>query len=272
VREGSRGGCNPPLATGHPARRKARGAGGALCPAVKDEWLRRWACTPAGAGHSPLTACPGPRLAGHGRWRGRDAPSARAASLASSAALPVPALAALGRGGLTYVIPYVNPYVILYAQGWRTPVSVVEGICPGHAPRGASRPQRPRPTGPPRGKGALRAIDSFRRSRSWRTCGPPRLRQAESGLVVANGGGQSGAGSAVQVGCRQRPGAATGGGRPYRPTHRRRRRPRSHRAPCYDEVKAQGAASVVRHAATVPGGTASYQPTPQGEHIQDTLS
>ena len=41
--------------------------------------------------HSSLTACPGPRCAGHGRWRGGDAPSARAASLASSAALPVPA-------------------------------------------------------------------------------------------------------------------------------------------------------------------------------------
>ena len=43
-----------------------------------------------GAEHSPLTACLGPRRAGHGRWRVRDAPSARAASLASSAALPGP--------------------------------------------------------------------------------------------------------------------------------------------------------------------------------------
>jgi hypothetical protein len=40
---------------------------------------------------SPVTACPGPRCAGHGRWRGGDAPSGHAASLASSAALPVPA-------------------------------------------------------------------------------------------------------------------------------------------------------------------------------------
>jgi hypothetical protein len=87
-----------------------------------------------GTGHSPLTACPGPRLAGHGRWRGGYAPSARAASLASSAALPVPALAALAGRLDPYVIPYVNPYVIPYAQGWRTPASVVEGICPGHAP------------------------------------------------------------------------------------------------------------------------------------------
>ena len=111
------------------------------------------------------------------------------------------------------------------------------------------------------------------RPRSWRTCGPRRLQwQAESGLIAAHGGGQSGAGSAFQAGWRQRPGAETGGDRPYRPTHRRRRRPRSHRAPCTTGVTAQGAASVVRHAATVPGGTASYQPTPQGEHIQDTLS
>jgi hypothetical protein len=49
--------------------------------------------------HSPLTACPGPRRAGHSSWRGGDAPSARAASLASSAALPVPARCHRGRGG-----------------------------------------------------------------------------------------------------------------------------------------------------------------------------
>jgi hypothetical protein len=71
--------------------------------------------------HSSLTACPGPRLAGHGRWRGWDAPSARAASLASSAALPVQRRTAVVKAAHPYVIPYVNPYVIPYAQGVRTP-------------------------------------------------------------------------------------------------------------------------------------------------------
>jgi hypothetical protein len=37
-------------------------------------------------------------------------------------------------------------------------------------------------------------------------------------------------------------------------------------------VTAKAQASVVRHTATVPGGTASYQPTPQGEQVQDTRS
>ena len=37
-------------------------------------------------------------------------------------------------------------------------------------------------------------------------------------------------------------------------------------------VTAKERASVVRHTATVPGGTAGYQPTPQGEQVQDTLS
>ena len=54
-----------------------------------------------------------------------DAPSARAASLASSAALPHPpgdaAYPAQLQGGYPYVIPYVNPYVIPYALGVRTP-------------------------------------------------------------------------------------------------------------------------------------------------------
>ena len=72
-----------------------------------------------------LDGLPGPRPAGHGRWRGGDAPSARAASLASSAALLYApgdaAYPARWRAGDPYVIPYVNPYVIPYAQEVRTP-------------------------------------------------------------------------------------------------------------------------------------------------------
>ena len=60
-------------------------------------------------------------MPGHGRWRGGDAPSARAASLASSAALPARPGPTVAKALDPYVIPYVNPYVIPYAQGWRTP-------------------------------------------------------------------------------------------------------------------------------------------------------
>jgi hypothetical protein len=72
-----------------------------------------------------LDGLPGTPSAGHGRWQGGDAPSARAASLASSAALPRPPddgpyPARLG-GGDPYVNGYVNPYVIVYALGVRTP-------------------------------------------------------------------------------------------------------------------------------------------------------
>ena len=78
--------------------------------------------------------------------------------------------------------------------------------------------------------------------RPWRTCGPRRLRrQSASGLIATDGGGRPGAGSAVQTGWRQRPGVETGGGCPHRPTHRRRRRPRSHQALARTGVTAQGA-------------------------------
>jgi hypothetical protein len=50
-----------------------------------------------------------------------DAPSARAASLASSAALSFLPWPPLARRLDPYVIPYVNPYVIPYALGVRTP-------------------------------------------------------------------------------------------------------------------------------------------------------
>jgi hypothetical protein len=126
--------------------------------------------------HSCLTACPAPRPPATRRGWVVDAPSARAASLASSAALPRP----LGRrphpaplgGGNPYVNGYVNPYVIPYALGVRTPGVGARGcLCSSDALRGASRPQKPRPTGPPRGSGAaapggaLRAIDPSARPR-----------------------------------------------------------------------------------------------------------
>jgi len=75
--------------------------------------------------HSRLTARSATPPAGHGRWWVVDAPSARAASLASSAALPHPPgdpAHPAQLGGLdSYVNPYVNPYVIPYALGVRTP-------------------------------------------------------------------------------------------------------------------------------------------------------
>jgi hypothetical protein len=49
---------------------------------------------------------------------------------------------------------YVNPYVIPYALGVRTLRSMVRVICPAQHPEGASQPQKPRLTGPPRGSGA----------------------------------------------------------------------------------------------------------------------
>jgi hypothetical protein len=77
--------------------------------------------------------------------------------------LVIPALAALWAGRL-------DPLRHSYAQGWRTPPyprvpASVQIMAPLRG-SGAARPG-----------GALRAIDSFRRSRSWRTFGPRRLRR-----------------------------------------------------------------------------------------------
>jgi hypothetical protein len=190
-----------------PRRRRPEGGpgGGPLPPAYWPSGSRqsRWCCRgelPGGQGrmsgtppprssprrsHSPLTACSGttprrPRSVA----RGGDAPSARAASLASFAALAVPGPAP----------PWPRPWTptlvgTLVPTRVPTPATRVPPRRPGAPfrlvmpPRGASRPQKPRPTSPPRGsgasarQGALRAIDSFRRSRSWRTCGPRRLRR-----------------------------------------------------------------------------------------------
>jgi hypothetical protein len=119
-----------------------------------------------------LDGLPGPRLAGHGRWRDGDAPSARAASLASSAALlthratPLPGPTS---GRRPYVIPHVNPYVIPYALGVRTPGFAGRAHQCWSVPRGGvERPGR---------VDALRAIDSSACPRSWRTGGPRRLRR-----------------------------------------------------------------------------------------------
>src|SRR5215208_6854406 len=62
-------------------------------------------------------------------------------------------------------LPYVNLFVIGYAHRVRTPASGPRAFVQVMPPRGASRPQEPRPTSPPRGSGAaapsgaLRAID-----------------------------------------------------------------------------------------------------------------
>jgi hypothetical protein len=70
--------------------------------------------------------------------------------------------------------------------------------CWSMPPRGASQPQKPRLTGPPRGScaaapsGALRAIDSTARPRSWRTYGPRRLRrQSDADHIVTQRGDRS---------------------------------------------------------------------------------
>ena len=197
------GGGHLPPACWPAARPGSGGAGGAAMPPRQARMSgtpaqrpsRRWA-------HSCLTGCrrrarrphPSPRtVAASSVLRGGgDAPSARAASLASSAALPVRAQAHRGRGCWT---PTSTPTSTstrarcVPLPGWTaaSPLAV--------PPRGASRPQKPRPTSPPRGSGAaapsgaLRAIDPSARPRSWRTCGPRRLRrQSEPDLVATHRG------------------------------------------------------------------------------------
>jgi hypothetical protein len=130
--------------------------------------------------HSRLTARPAPRPPATCRGGVVDAPSARAASLASSAALPRrpgdPAHPPQLGGGDPYVNGYVNPYVIPYALGVRTPGSGSQGCLSSTEAlrgRGAAAPQ-----------GALRAIDPSA-PRSWRTYGPRRLRrQSKPALVL----------------------------------------------------------------------------------------
>ena len=109
-----------------------------------------------------------------------DAPSARAASLASSAAEPVPCRSAWrGRVG-----PHARPYA---AQS-RTPVGAGGGFVLVKPLEWRKRRLAPRGNGADRPSGALRAIDSTACPRSWRTCGPRRLRrQSEPALVTTQG-------------------------------------------------------------------------------------
>jgi hypothetical protein len=87
---------------------------------------------------TPDWDCRRPPGAGHGRWREGDAPSARAASLASSAALPVPArpCAAVVEAVDPYASAFASPYASPYAGHRRTPSPRGGRITAGHAPSG----------------------------------------------------------------------------------------------------------------------------------------
>jgi hypothetical protein len=97
--------------------------------------------------HSCLTACPRTGLAGHGQWRVRNAPSARAASLASSAACRSRPGATVARR----LTPTSLPPSIPMRAGC-VPVTARRRVHPGHALRG-SRATAPwaglRPTSQP---------------------------------------------------------------------------------------------------------------------------
>jgi hypothetical protein len=131
-------GCLPPPACWPPDRRKARGAATAAMPGRQG----RMSGTPPPRSsprhsHSPLTACPGPRCAGHGRWRGRGR-AFGACCFAGKLRSPV------GPGpGATVAEarnPYADPYADLYADPYaghpRTPPPAESAVCPGDAPRG----------------------------------------------------------------------------------------------------------------------------------------
>jgi hypothetical protein len=112
-----------------------------------------------GRAHSCLTACPGPRVAGHGRWQGGNAPSARAASLASSAAHP-PTGRPRSSGQPRGLAPLRESPTLIPTPATRVPSHSPVTLFPLVMPlRGASRPQvrqeRGRST-PPRG--ACRAL------------------------------------------------------------------------------------------------------------------
>ena len=90
---------------------------------------------------------------------GMDAPSARAASLASSAALPRPpcdaAHPAQSRAspyGNPYAVPYAYPYGNRYARGVRTPSPAGRRITGGHAPEGGQSAAKPAADWPPSGE------------------------------------------------------------------------------------------------------------------------
>jgi Nuclease-related domain len=112
---------------------------------------------------------------------GRDAPWTRAASLASSAARVVHPISLWPRPSTLPESSALIPTRITGVPS-RGPVEVSPLVIP---PRGASRPQEPRPTGPPRGsgaatpQGALRAIDPCGAAAPW---GGPVVRAACGGI------------------------------------------------------------------------------------------
>jgi hypothetical protein len=114
---------------------------------------------------------------------GRGRAFARAASLASSAALPVPAA---GRPS-SRRNPYAGPYAEPYADHPRTLSPARTGVAAGCGPSWGWSAAQTADDQPPSGGmerpgrvDALRAIDSSARPRSWRTCGPRRLRRHQS--------------------------------------------------------------------------------------------
>jgi hypothetical protein len=76
--------------------------------------------------------------------------------------------------------------------------SLAERISAGQYPSWGQSAAKPRLTGPPQGSGAarpsgaLRAIDSSAWPRSWRTCGPRRLRRQSQPALVATYSGAEG--------------------------------------------------------------------------------
>ena len=113
-------------------------------------------------------------------WWDRDAPSARAASLASSTACLSHPMS-LWPGASTCPRSCTDPY----ARDWHTDSAAGGRITLLITPPGASRP-KDRSRLAPRGSGAaapysaLRAIESSACLRSWRAFGPPRLRRHRS--------------------------------------------------------------------------------------------
>ena len=127
---------------------------------------------------------------------GMDAPSVRAASLASSAASRQ-MLGLLRSGALDpHGIPPGNPPGIPPAPdggGHPSPLlPVAAGRCPFGGPVGRKNRGRLAPlrgSGAAAPSGALRAIDSSARPRSWRTFGPCRLRrQLDADRIATQGG------------------------------------------------------------------------------------
>jgi hypothetical protein len=129
--------------------------------------------------HSSLTACQGPWRAGHDWWRvGTRLRRVLLRWQAPQSCWSRPGCHR-GRGRWPYASGYASPYAVHP----RTPSSAGGWITAAQAPSWGQSAAKPRPTGPPRGnraarpQGALRAIDSSACPRSWRTCGPRRLRR-----------------------------------------------------------------------------------------------